>query len=186
MIWFADFVTENEKREDLLNNKVKNGKVRLEYHDSTEPANGSSSKLLFRCKRRMMDIREVDRLLSLTWKVHKSTAKKLIDSITKKRSTPPKFNHLGNKSSVKPNGHNCFTFAKDLLRDLNDENIKLQADSVGDFIYSATSRLLVDNQLVYERREIYKIGFGAFATGIILASVVLYLLYFLNYIKPVK
>ena len=46
-----------------------------------------------------------------------------------------------------PTGHNCSTFAKMMLRDLNDPYIELPEDGLGTWIGSATSRYLVDKQL---------------------------------------
>ena len=82
------------------------------------------------------------------------TAQTLIENIKSREKNPPKYNILGNsalaassaKSSRKPTGHNCFTFARMMLRDLNDAYIKVPGDTLGAWIVSASSRFLVDKK----------------------------------------
>ena len=75
------------------------------------------------------------------------------------------------RSSSNPNGHNCFTFAKMMLRDLNDPFVELPEDGLETWIGSATSRYLVDKQLIsrkWYKSPIFLLSFG-FLTGIIVA-----------------
>ena len=151
MIWFADFVA--KKKYDILSAGLQDGKVRIDYHDSQEVAS-SSSKLLVLCEKQMMNIRQSDRLLYSTWQISESTAKTLKQNIETQKKKPPKYNILGNTAlaassaslSSNTTGHNCFTFARMMLHDLNDENIQIPQDKLADWVFSATSRFLVDNQ----------------------------------------
>jgi hypothetical protein len=149
MIWFVDFVASDKL--DLLRPGIRDGKVRMEYHESEA---GSSRKLLFQCSKMMMKIRKDDRFLYSSWLVSKSAALKLIQNVETQKNDPPKYNVLGDSAlatglataSSKSTGHNCFTFAKKMLHDLNDEYIQVPGDKVDEWIVSASSRFLVDNQ----------------------------------------
>ena len=150
MIWFADFVAKDDL--DLLRPGMRDGKVRIDYHESKD---SSGCKLLFQCCRKMMDIGNGDRLLYSTWLISKPTAEKLINNIELLQQNPPKYNILGNSvlaassaaSSSNPTGHNCFTFAKMLLDNLNDDYIVVPQDTIGKWVLSATSRNLPDKLL---------------------------------------
>ena len=63
MIWFIDFVARNPS--DLYRPRMRDGKVRVDFHESNK-VNGSSSKLLFQGHRMMMKIQKGDRLLLST------------------------------------------------------------------------------------------------------------------------
>ena len=149
MIWFVDFVASDKL--DLLRPGIRDGKVRMEYHESEA---GSSRKLLFQCSKMMMKIRKDDRFVYSSWLVSKSAALKLIQNVETQKNDPPKYIVLGDSAlatglataSSKSTGHNCFTFAKKMLHDLNDEYIQVPADKVAEWIVSAASRFLVDNQ----------------------------------------
>ena len=151
MIWFADFVAKNWL--NAFSPGLREGKVRIDYHELEGVAN-SSSKLLFLCKKEMMEIRQSDRLLYSTWRISESTAKTLIQNIETQKEKPPKYNMIGNTAlaassatlSSNDTGHNCFTFARMMLHDLNDETIHIPQDKLADWVYSATSRFLVDKQ----------------------------------------
>ena len=146
MIWFADFVADSL---DLLLPGIRDGKVRIDPHESI-----SSDKLLFECRKKMMEIRKGDCLLYSTWQIPEPRARILIKNIEEQKKKPPKYNILGDSalaassatSSRNPTGHNCFTFARMMLRDLNDEYISVPDDTLGKWIYSATSRVLVDKK----------------------------------------
>jgi hypothetical protein len=149
MIWFADFVANDTL--DLLRPGIRSGKVRMHYHES-EAVVDSSSKLLFRCCASMMEISKGDRLLYSTWSIPKSTAKIFIQNIETWRNKPPKFNSLGNTEMASSGssrfiGHNSFTFARIMLRNLNDEYIEIPQDTLGKWIVSATHRTLQDKLL---------------------------------------
>jgi hypothetical protein len=147
MIWFVDFVA-NDAFDALLPG-IRDGKVRLDYHESEEVA-ASSGKLLFRCHKQLMSIRAGDCLLYLAWSILKGTAEILIQNIQAQQSNPPKYNMLGNSalaassaaSSRNPTGHNCFTFAREMLRDLNDEYIQIPQDRFDKWIASVSSRVI--------------------------------------------
>ena len=151
MIWFADFVANDTL--DLLRPGIRSGKVRMHYYES-EAVVDSSSKLLFRCCASMMEISKGDRLLYSTWSIPKSTAKIFIQNIETRRNKPPKFNSLGNTEMVSSRssrntfvGYNSFTFARMMLRDLDDEYIEIPQATLGNWIVSATSRNLRDKLL---------------------------------------
>lgn len=147
-IWFADFIAGNG-RFDVVKPGTKEGKVRIDYHESEDP----TSRLLFECEKEMMNVRANDRWLHTTTVIPKATAEILIENIEKSEKEPPKFLLVGNKNvcaegaaKKKGNttGHNCFTWAKKMLDDLNDVNIKLPAEGYDTWIYSASSNYLVD------------------------------------------
>ena len=152
MIWFADFVANDAS--DLLLQGMRDGKVRVDYHESNEGPD-SSSQLLFQGRRTMMKIHSTDRLLHSTWQIPKFTAETLIKKIEAQEANPPKYNILGNSmlaagsatSSSNDTGHNCFTFVRMMLLDLNDDCINIPQGTLEKWIYSATSRVLVDKQL---------------------------------------
>jgi hypothetical protein len=158
-IWFADFVAKENL--DQLRPGMRDGKVRMFTYESERVA-GVSSELLFRCRRSamesqrgMMQIERGDRLLYSVWQFSKSTAEKLVQNIQTQQNNAPKYNILGDTSlSVstgaakgKPTGHNCFTFARRMLLNLNDEYIAIPKDTIGSWVVSATSRNLPDKQL---------------------------------------
>ena len=178
MIWFADFVAVHWF--DAVKPGTEEGKVRMESYESVAVADRTGDRLLFKCQKRMMDVRASDRLLFSTWLIAKSVAEDLIEKIEAQQEKPPKYHILGDnsvlagssaRSSSNPTGHNCFTFAKMMLRDLNDRFIELPEDGLGTWIGSATSRYLVDKQLT--SRKWYKtpsflLMFG-FLTGVVVA-----------------
>ena len=151
MIWFADFVAKDTS--DLYHPGMRDGKVRMDFHESDE-APDSSSKLLFRCRKKLMKIENGNRLLFSTWQICKVTAETLIKNIQAQKASPPKYNIVGHTklaassatSSSNDTGHNCFTFARAMLRDLNDECIMIPEDTLDKWILSATSRYLIEKQ----------------------------------------
>ena len=113
-IWFADFVAAHWF--DAVKPGTEEGKVRMEYFDSEGVADRTSNRLLFKCQKRMMDVRASDRLLFSTWLIAKSAAENLIQMIEAQQKEPPKYHILGDnsvlagssaKSSSNPTGHNC-------------------------------------------------------------------------------
>ena len=177
-IWFADFVAVHWF--DAVKPGTEEGKVRMESYESEAVTELTSGRLLFKCQKRMMDVRASDRLLFSAWLIAKSAAENLIRMIEAQQEKPPKYHILGDnsvlagssaRSSSNPNGHNCFTFAKMMLRNLNDPFVELPEDGLETWVGSATSRYLVDKQL--RSRKWYKspsflLSFG-FLTGIIVA-----------------
>lgn len=153
-IWFADFVP--AQRFGVVEPGTREGKVRMESFESVAVAGQTSDQpLLFKCQRIIMDIKETDRWLYTTWLIAKSTAENLIQNIKAQQQNPPRFHILGNKSvfaegaaelTGNPTGHNCFTFAKKMLHDLNDPFIQLPENDLRTWIMSATSGYLVDRQ----------------------------------------
>lgn len=115
MIWFIDFVANDES--DLVLPGMRDGKVREDYHESKEVP-GSPTKLLFQCRKKMMEIHSSDRLLCSTWQIPKSAAQTLMLNIQAWKTKPPKYNVLGNSalaassaaSSSNTTSHNCFNF----------------------------------------------------------------------------
>ena len=93
MIWFADFVGNDAL--DLFSPGVRDGKVRIDYHQlKKEP--GSSQKLLFRCGKKLMNIGKGDRILYETWEIPKPTGEMLVRNLKTQQDSPPKYNILGN------------------------------------------------------------------------------------------
>ena len=145
-IWFMDF------RGSPVLPDIGDGKIVIHPYKGT-----LEEELLFCCNRRMMDIRKGDRLLSMSWNISSDKGKQLIDAITQAQRKPPKFNILGQPSlfaigtgasSSTEAGHNCFTWAKEQLRNLNESHIQSQLtmNDIQSWVFSATSRLLVDYQ----------------------------------------
>ena len=174
-IWFADLVANDAL--DLLGFGTKDGKVRIDYHESNEEP-GPSEKLLFRCSKKLMKIRKGDRLLHSTWQIPKSTGEVLVRNLKTLQDNPPKYNILGNTmlavssatSSSNSTGHNCFTFAKVVLHSLPDDYIVIMEDTLDKWIYSATSRYLVDKQPINPRLNM--LGFRSifmFVAGVVAA-----------------
>ena len=122
MIWFADFIANDEF--DLTCPGIRDGKVRMSCYESDE-VDGSSSKLLFRCDKWLMVIREGDLWQHITWAIHKSTAEELIRNIQVQQSNPPKYNIESSSSTC----HNSLTFVRLMLANLNDEHIQIPQDS---------------------------------------------------------
>ncbi|KAL9983536.1 hypothetical protein ACROYT_G005722 [Oculina patagonica] len=180
-IWFADFVAVHWF--DVVRPGTEDGKVRMEYYDSEGVAD-PTSRLLFKCQKRMMDVRASDRLLFSTWPIAKTTAEILIQMIEAQQKNPPKYHMLGDnsvlagssaKSSSNTTGHNCFTFAKMMLRDLNDVYIELPDDGLETWIIgSATSRYLVDKQLT--RRKWYETSSFQLTVGFLVGLLVAFFL----------
>jgi hypothetical protein len=166
MIWFVDFVASDVT--DLFLSGIGGGEVRMETYESEEVFD-SPSKLLHRCKRRMMKIPEDKRFLYCTWPIPEPAARKLIENMEKQKHDPPKYNVLGDTALAagsatvtrNPTGHNCFTFAKMMLHDLNVEHIHVPGDEIDEWIVSAPSRYLVDNP---RRRS--KLQLRLFAAGV--------------------
>jgi hypothetical protein len=140
MIWFIDFVA-NGNYNLFSCPWIRDGEVRMDHFESKGEV-GSSSKLLFECHEKMMEIKQSDRLSHLTKPIPKATAQKLIRNIQTQQNNSPKYNILANCSNMLPgssaitssypNGHNDFTFVRMVLRDLNYEDIKMLQDSLGD------------------------------------------------------
>lgn len=181
-IWFADFVAVHWF--DAVKPGTEEGKVRMESYESVAVADRTSDRLLFKCQKRMMDVRASDRLLFSTWLIAKPAAENLIRMIEAQQEKPPKYHILGDnsvlagssaRSSSNPTGHNCFTFAKMMLRGLNDRFIELPEDGLETWIGSATSRYLVDKQLT--RRKWYKTPSFLLMFGFLAGIVVAYFLF---------
>ena len=151
-IWFLDFVASDGS--DFFRPGMRDGKVRVDFHELNGVPD-SSSKLLFQGRKKIMKIQKSDRLLFSTWPIPKVTAETLIKNIQAQKASPPKYNILGNTklaassatSSSKDIGHNCFTFARTMLRDLNDEYIMIPEDTLDKWIVSSASRYLGEKQV---------------------------------------
>ena len=170
MIWFADFVANDATA--LFSPEIQDGRVRIEYHDSEEMVS-SPGELLYLCRKEMMEIAEDSSLVYSTWPISEPNAQKLINNLEMQKNDPPKYNVAGSTALAAgsatlvgyPTGHNCFTFAKMMLHDLNKEYIHVPGDKVDDWIISAASRFLVDKRSRKERLRTYMIWFGLFIAG---------------------
>jgi hypothetical protein len=68
-----------------------------------------------------------DQLFYKNWIITPLLAKTLDDSIQQQVGIEVPYNILGNTSySASNEGHNCFTWARDTLHQLNDPNIKVE------------------------------------------------------------
>ena len=129
MIWFADFVSNDVGRSQ--------GRVRIESYESEQEV-GAPVELLYRCDKNMMKVSKRSRLRHSTWSIPKQTADLLIANLKKQQKNPPKYNILGNTALANRGGsHNCFTFAKMMLHDLNKGYIHVPGDKVKEWIGSA-------------------------------------------------
>lgn len=146
-IWFMDFVGE-----PMLPG-INDGKIRLEHFEGA-----LGDKLLLSCKLRMMDITRGSRLLFCSWAVPSEAALQLVRSVKGRQLAPPKFNILGCSSvfasstagsSSKSVGHNCYTWAREQLNNLEQSHIIMSdKDSIVDSAFSQTSRVLPDPQML--------------------------------------
>jgi hypothetical protein len=101
----------------------------------------------------MMGIAQGNHLLYSTWSIPEFAARKLLKNLKQQKRNPPKYNALGNTTlaagsafiTKNSTGHNCFTFAKMMLHDLNDERIQVPGDKIDEWIVSAATRYLVDS-----------------------------------------
>ncbi len=145
IIWFAVFVAEDTRHaSDLLQPGLRIGKMRLYDYDAVA---GSSSKLLFRCETPLMKIENTDRLINSTWSIPEPTAQSLLRNIKRYQQHPPDYNISGN-TGLWSRGYNTFTFAKKILRDLNDECIDIKEGTLEEWTSSKTNQSLVDNQFL--------------------------------------
>ena len=102
-----------------------------------------------------MAVSSDDRLLYSSWSISATTAKKLVENLEEYKKNPPKYNILGNasvlawssatSSSDQP-GHNCYTFGRTVLNDLEDNRIQLPKQRLQDWVFTAASRYLPDHQ----------------------------------------
>jgi hypothetical protein len=132
VIWFMDLVGN-----PLLPN-LQNAKIRI-YTFSAESHNElKTTPLLYRCTRKMMDLTPNEQIACKTWYIAKEDAVNLISDIKKDKDNPPKFNILGEGSlltgssaysSSTDRGHNCFTYAKEKINNLNCESVKLTCEN---------------------------------------------------------
>ena len=137
MIWFADFVAHNLV--DIIWFKIKEGRVRIDFHEEVEV--GAPVELLYRCEKKMMKITKDSRLLYSTWSIPRSKADLLRANLENQQANPPNFSVLAKT------GHNCFTFAKNMLHDLKDDYIQVPGDKVGEWsVYAAATRDPSNNQ----------------------------------------
>lgn len=150
------------------------------FQDSLTP-NGSKMGLLYRCNYQLMNVKAGDKLLSNTWIIDKDKALSLIREV--KAMKPPKYNILGDtmlslssaKSSSNETGHNCFTFAKMVLRNLNEPTIRVREDTLDRWVVSATSRYLQDDRSIQEQwyeAQSFKLMFGALTTAVVALAMI--------------
>ena len=181
-IWFIDFVAAQVT--DMLLPGIRDGKVRTDNF-SQEGTAGSSNKLLFKCQKPLMDVQPGDRLLYASWPIPKRTAEILLQNVNAQQKKPPKYSIFGDSilagssaaSMSKDTGHNCFTFARKMLLDLDVPYIELPSDKLGDWIISATSRSLVDAQFERHKRQMSRFPMlFAFLVGLVVSYIILKLL----------
>ena len=126
-----------------------------------------------------MNIGKGDRILYETWEIPKPTGEVLVRNLKTQQDSPPKYNILGNtmlagspaRASSKFTGHNCFTFSRMVLHDLHDDYIEIQENTLDTWIYSATSRYLVDKQPNNQRSDMLGFhGIFMFVAGVLTAA----------------
>ena len=85
-IWFIDFVGPNFEGAGLRAYVpgLEPGKIRVEVNEGD-----LSDKLLFSCRRNMMDIHKGDGISYLSWNIPKSNAMELVDNIVRAKDSPP-------------------------------------------------------------------------------------------------
>lgn len=136
VVWFMDLVGPGMAA--YLPN-IKDANVRIETFKEPSEDDLKIKPLVYRCGRKMMDLRERDTIAPLHWAISKEDAGRLIEAITKDKKNPPVFNIFGKESlitassaqsSSKERGHNCFTYAKEKIRDLDVSMIKIECDSM--------------------------------------------------------
>lgn len=151
-IWFIDLVRDI-KGENLYGLKGL-GKIRQLFHT----CDSNNKGLLFSCNLKMMSIRKGDQIFYSSWSLGKNQADMLLDSVKidfEKNDLPKeqriKFHMFGKGnittwSSSSADGHNCFTWAREKLRELEHKeiNASLQSDLFDVWIAAATNRCLKD------------------------------------------
>jgi hypothetical protein len=137
-ILFADFVAAK-----MFSFKSKAGKVRKE--ERSEDEFDSPDELLYSCTEKKMKIKKGSRFLYSTWPISKAAAQKLITNLEEKKENPPPFEALWNLSS-NSTGYNSFTFATNLLHNLNEEHIQVPGDTLDEWIASAASQYHVGSK----------------------------------------
>lgn len=143
LIYFIDFVG------NPIFSGLRDGIVRME----TRKKELTGKHLLFSCEKKMMDVRKGDLISSTSWNLSKENAEALLRDARTSQEKPPKFNLLGNKSLFaigtgatfrKSTGHNCFTWARERLRNLHVSSIAIPDDTLIEYAFSRTSHLLED------------------------------------------
>lgn len=153
VVWFMDLVGPGMS---VMLPNLQSSRIRIESFSAQTEAELKRDPLLFRCERRMMDVRHNDTIAEQHWYIDRESALKLIGNITSDQNSPPIFNIIGKesfitgssaKSSSKERGHNCFTYAREKIADLNIPEITVQCDRYAhclDQIASVSSLTLKD------------------------------------------
>jgi len=141
--YFMDLVGPKREFAVLLPN-IKDSKIRVESLTANTRKELDENPLLYRCKTKMMDLKPYDELALLPpWLIDKEDAQRLIDVISNDQKNPPVFNIFGESSvftgssaklSSKERGHNCFTYAKEKIEELNVPDIKIECDKTTYYI----------------------------------------------------
>lgn len=135
-IWFMDLIG------NPLMPNIKNARIRIKsYSASVDDESEGQKKLIHCCEdsKNMMSIKPGDEIVYKMWHINKRDAQRLISAIEKDQKKPPIFNIFGKNSifagssavaSSKEKGHNCFTYAKAKIQELDIPSIKLNTNLV--------------------------------------------------------
>lgn len=170
---------------DLVGNSllpnINKAHIRIVEIFEADEAALAAKALVFRCDRQMMDLRENESIAYVQWPITRQNAFRLINAITRDKEMPPLFNIIGKNSlltassahsSSKDRGHNCFTFAKAKIEELDVPTIKISCDNTAyymEHIAGITSLTLknTNNSTSYcpYFAKVAVVGFGLLAAG---------------------
>lgn len=133
-IWFMDLVGPGlaPKLPNILD-----AHIRIENIQDGSEDELKRNPLLYRCQRIMMDLQGGETIMSRTWNIEKEDADRLIDAMKQDKLNPPVFNIFGKNSiitgssassSSKERGHNCFTYCREKIENLNVSIIRIESD----------------------------------------------------------
>ncbi len=138
--WFMDLVGPGMS---VLLPNILDSRIRMEHYQEQSEAELKSNPMIYRCDKRMMDLRPQDGIAEQHWYIDQEDALRLIQSINKDKEHPPVFNILGIKSvitsasaqsSSKEKGHNCFTYAREKIVSLKLPQIVIDCDNSAYYI----------------------------------------------------
>lgn len=146
VIWFMDPI--GPGMSDKLPN-IKKSHIRIKDFSAASSVELDRSPLLYRCSdlrtdgsgkkiAEMMDLKQGDSIARQTWSINPEDGETLIRNIEKDQQNPPLFSIFGEKSilagssacsSSTNRGHNCFTYAKEKINQLNNTDIQIRCDA---------------------------------------------------------
>lgn len=171
VLWFMDFIS---KSGIYTQAGFHAGRIRIRPYSKpmTEYLSAPyESRLIFSSTSEMLTLHPNEYLLATSWEVPSEHVIQLINSVKQKIDAKdyPKFTIVGHDSvfgqssaasqSEEEAGHNCFSWAKSILRELDEVKFsgKLNYSDIREWISEATSYLLKDTRPLAVANQRYKI-----------------------------